>query len=303
MVKTILFVINHLGGNKEVERICQEQKIPFGGTLFSIADEIKPGVSYATSPVEIGFLNIISLIDKFNDIVILKDHKNYVIKLYQTELELFLKYQKEFLQSDKNVDNTFKILDQDKLNFFGCSHTVGVGHTSIETTYPCVLSNLMGIEYNNFGMGGKSNYNTEDLLSTFSIKNSKLIIQFTDIYRIRHLENDMIQDKSIYNIKDKLSNSLIFNEENLLFNFKNIVNRIVGRLRDGNNKFLITYTCNIENADAVKCHEFLYGFKEFSSTVGTQIDVAADGAHYGIQSHKLWAERLYKKWTELYGNK
>jgi hypothetical protein len=295
MVKTTLFVNNHLGGYKEVERICQEQKIPFGGTLFSIADEIKPGISYAASPVEIGFNNIQSLIDKFDDIVFLKDHENYVVKLYQTELE--------FLQSDKNVDNTFKILDQNKLNFFGCSHTEGSGHTSIETTYPYVLSNIMGMEYNNFGMGGKSNYNTEDLLSTFSIKNSKLIIQFTDIYRIRYLENDMTQHKSIYNTKDKLSNSLIFNEENLLLNFKNIVNRIVGRLRDGNNKFLITYTCNIENVDAVKCHEFLYGFKEFSSTIGTQIDVAADNAHYGIQSHKLWAERLYKKWIELYGNK
>jgi hypothetical protein len=295
MVKTTLFVNNHLGGHKEVERICQEQKIPFGGTLFSFVDEIKPGLSYAASPVEIGFDNMLSLIDKFDDIVILKDHENYVVKLHQTELE--------FLQSDKNVYNTFKILDQDKLNFFGCSHTEGVGHTSIETTYPYVLSNIMGMEYNNFGMKAKSNYNTEDLLSTFSIKNSKLIIQFTDIYRIRYLENDMIQHTSIYDTKNKLSNSLIFNEENLLFNFKNIVNRIVGRLRDGNNEFVITYTCNIENADAVKCHEFLYGFKEFSSTIGTQFDVAADGSHYGIQSHKLWAERLYKKWIELYGNK
>jgi hypothetical protein len=294
MVKTTLFVNNHFGGYNEVERICQEQKLPFGGTLFSITDEIKSGLSYAASPVEIGFDNTQSLINRFDHVVFLKDHENYVVRLHQAELE--------FLQSNSKTNYNFKTLDQNKINFFGCSHTGGVGHTSLTTTYPCVLSNMLNIDYNNFALPGKSNYAIEDLLSTFSIKNAKLIIQLTDIYRVRYLEGNKEQSKMLYNINNNLTNSLLFSEENLFFNFKNIVNRIVGRLRDGNNKFLITYTCNIENADALKCNEFLYGFTEFSSTIGTQIDVAADGSHYGIQSHKLWAERLHDKWIELYGN-
>ena len=52
----------------------------------------------------------------------------------------------------------------------------------------------------------------------------------------------------------------------------------------------------------LECLEFLKGFQEFASNVGTTVDVAKDNAHYGIQSHKLWAKRLHKKWIELYGS-
>ena len=93
----------------------------------------------------------------------------------------------------------------------------------------------------------------------------------------------------------------MFNEENLFFNFKKIVDRIVARLREGNNQFLLTYTNNIDNDWAIQANSFLHRYTEYCSAIGTQIDVAEDGAHYGIQSHSLWAERLYDKWIELYG--
>ena len=84
-------------------------------------------------------------------------------------------------------------------------------------------------------------------------------------------------------------------------NFKQLVIRVTNRLREGNNKFIITHTANIANEYSVLCTEFLYGFKEFTSNIGTSIDKAEDNAHYGPKSHKLWAEKLHDKWIELYG--
>jgi hypothetical protein len=297
MVKTTLFVNNHLGGYKEVERICQEQKLSLGGTLFSVTDEIKPRLSYAVSPVEAGFDYTASLFNKFDDVIFLKEHDNAVVKFMQLELEK-IRYRKK---KDIN-EHLFKILDQNKINFFGCSHTAGIGHSNQSTMYVDVLSELLKSEYNNFGLPGKGNYTIEDLLNTYNIKNSKLVIQFTDMYRIRYMENKLIENTKSYDIKWNTSNNPILNEENLFYNFKQLVTRITNRLREGNNKFVTTHTANIENEYSIQCTEFLYGFKEFASNIGTGVDKAEDNAHYGPKSHKLWAERLYDKWIELYGN-
>jgi hypothetical protein len=116
------------------------------------------------------------------------------------------------------------------------------------------------------------------------------------------MENKLIENTKSYDIKWNTSNNPILNEENLFYNFKQLVTRITNRLREGNNKFVTTHTANIENEYSIQCTEFLYGFKEFASNIGTGVDKAEDNAHYGPKSHKLWAERLYDKWIELYGN-
>lgn len=287
----VLFVVDHVNGYAKIPRICQENKIPFGGQLINFQQEITPGLSYAASPFEIGFDNIKVLMEKFDLVIFDEDHDNHMIKILQRELK--------FQRSDKKLDKSFPTLDKFKLNFFGCSHTGGIGHESIETSYPYVLSDLIGIPYNNFALPGEGNYSIEDLLNNFSIENSKLIIQLTDVYRIRYVDNGKLLHKKIYEIKNNFSNSLFLNEENLIFNFKNIVSRIINRLRDGHNKFIITYTYNYDNSTAIECNEFLYGFKEFSSFSGLQKDKAADN-HYGILTHRSWAERLHAKWIELY---
>ena len=295
MVKTVIFVNDHETGQAKVQHICQENKIPFGGQLTNLEQEIIPGLSYAASPFEFGFDNMKVLMEKFDEVIFVKDHDNHFIKILQRELE--------FARSDKKLDKSFPTLDKDKLNFFGCSHTGGIGHESIETSYPYVLSDLIGIPYNNFALPGEGNYSIEDLLNNFSIENSKLIIQLTDVYRIRYVDNGKLLHKKIYEIKNNFSNSLFLTEENLIFNFKNIVSRIINRLRDGHNKFIITYTYNYDNLTAIECNEFLYGFKEFSSFAGLQRDVAADNSHYGILTHRSWAEKLHEKWIELYEQK
>jgi hypothetical protein len=192
------------------------------------------------------------------------------------------------------------MLDQNKLNFFGCSHTYGSGHDHPSTTYPAILSNMLGLGYNNYGLPGQGNYDIEDLLNTFSIKNSKLVIQFTDMYRIRYFYNNELFQTPVFRAEKYIRHAVLLNEENLLFNFKKLVERIVNRLREGNNQFLITFTHDINVDNRIKCLEFLFDFKEFRSMQGCAVDVGTDDIHFGPKSMELWAKQLYRRWAELY---
>lgn len=260
--------------------------------ILSLPHEIEPEKNYKVSPIELEFDYVKSLLDKFDEVEFVKDHDNYCVKLRQEELEIIYR--------NNTTTYTKNLLDIDTMNFFGCSHTAGIGHSN-KTSFPDVLTSRLNILPTNFGLPGKGNYDIEDLLTTYSINNAKLIIQFTDIYRVRYLNNGKLIQNKIYNIEH--NHLVLFNEENLFFNFKKIVDRVVTRLREGNNQFLITYTNNIDNELAIQTNSFLHGYTEYSSAIGTQIDVAEDGSHYGIRSHKLWADRLYYKWIELYGEK
>lgn len=193
----------------------------------------------------------------------------------------------------------FNNLNKDTLNFFGCSHTYGIGHIIPDTTYPYLLSKFLSFEYNNFSKPGNSNYGIEDLLSSFSIIDANLIIQFTDIYRIRYMQSTEIKECSIHS--SDVSNYIIHSEENLFYNFKNIVNRLVLRLRDGKNKFILTHVYDFNNEYDLRCIKFLHEFEEFESSVGCIVDVGSDGVHYGVDSHYRWANKLHKKWIDLYG--
>lgn len=285
----ILFVNNHLDALTEALTICQNKNAIFGGAILNGNLELANHYSYAISPVEHTHQYIKSLFNQFDEIIFLKDHKNYVVRIHQSELE-------SLLIPTKQV----KLKLEKKIIFFGCSHTFGSGHLSKSTTYPYILSNLLDMDYVNLGLPGKGNYEIEDLMNQYQFKNNIIILQFTDMYRIRYKFNNNIVSESPYHIDAKTHNKELLGEENLFFNFQKLSTRIVNRLIEGNNKFLITFVCNFENEYDLKCLEHLQTFKEFASNVGTVVDVASDNAHYGALSHKLWAEKLYNKWISLY---
>lgn len=292
MVKTILFVNNHLTDLLEVQEICSKENSQCGGTLFSKETQIVDGYSYTISPCEAGFDYTISLFNKFDKVIFLKNHNNFTVAMMQKELEIIY---------NNSYEPKFPNLDLTKLNFFGCSHTYGIGHDSPSTTYPAILSNLLDIEYNNYGLPSKGNYDIEDLLNNFTIQNAKIIIQFTDMYRIRYFHNDSLFQTPVHRGISQIQNAILLGEENLFFNFTKIVERIVNRLREGNNQFLITFTHNIDSDYQNKCLEFLFKFKEFRSMQGCCVDAGTDAIHFGPRSMELWAKQLYRAWVALYG--
>jgi hypothetical protein len=288
----ILFVNNHIKGLEEVQEICSKENLLCGGVLMSAETSIIEGFSYAISPCEAGFDYTLSLFDKFDQIRFLKNHNNFPVEIMQKELEIIY---------NKSYKSDLPMLEQNKLNFFGCSHTYGIGHTLASTTYPAVLSTLLNLEYNNYGLPGKGNYDIEDLLNSFTIQNAKVIIQFTDIYRIQYFHNDVLVHSPVHRADSRIHNAILLSEENLFFNFTKIVERIVNRLREGNNQFLITFTHDINQEDSIECLKFLFEFKEFRSMQGCIVDTGTDGLHFGPKSMELWANQLYRRWVELYG--
>ena len=292
MVKTVLFVNNHIKGFPEVQEICSKENLLCGGTLISKETLIVDGYSYAISPCEAGFDYTISLFNKFDNVIFLKNHDNFAVAIMQKELEIIY---------NNSYGPKFPNLDLTKLNFFGCSHTYGIGHDSPSTTYPAILSNLLDIEYNNYGLPSKGNYDIEDAMNNFTIQNAKIIIQFTDMYRIRYFHHDTLVQTPVHRGISQIQNAILLSEENLFFNFTKIVERIVNRLREGNNQFLITFTHNIDSDYQNKCLEFLFKFKEFRSMQGCAVDVGTDTIHFGPRSMELWAKQLYRAWVALYG--
>lgn len=299
MVKTTLFVNNHFSDLTEIRDLCSKKNLLFGGVIISESTPILDGHSYTISPVEAGFDFTISLFDKFDDVIFLKNHDNFAVLIMQKELEIIY---------NKSYKSDWPMLDQSKINFFGTSHTAGIGHDNESTTYPAILSNLLGLEYNNYALPvrgplqyrTRGNYDIEDLMNTFTIENSKLVIQFTDMYRIRYLYNDTLIQTPIHYAEKAVQNAILLSEENLFFNFKKIVDRTVNRLRQGNNQFLLTFDHDINIDFSIKCLEFLCDFKEFRSLQGCAVDVGTDNVHFGPKSMELWAKQLYRRWMELY---
>ena len=287
----VLFVVEMVNGFKSAESVAQEMRINLGGWIAGPESIIAPGVSYVVCPVQAGYEFTKLLFDKFDKVVFLKDHSNNVVRIQQEELEHI--YNNSVNYENKKIES--------KMLFFGCSHTYGVGHSNHETTYPYVFSNYVNREYVNLGMPGKSNYDIEDLMNQYRLNSNYIILQFTDIYRIRYFSKNKLISNPIYKLPIKVVNNDLANEENLLFNFKKLTDRVINRLIEGNNKFLITFSCNFNDEYDLECLKHLLQFKEFCSHVGTLVDKAEDNAHYGIESHRLWAEKLYKKWVELYG--
>ena len=286
----ILFVVNMHGGFEAAQPIATAKKINLGGWISSPESPIESGISYVICPVIAGFEYTKSLFDKFDEVLFLKDHDNYVVRMQQSELEYSLT---PIYRTPRH---------ESRMMFFGCSHTFGDGHASIKTTYPDILSNLIGVEYANHGLSGKSNYDIEDLMNQYQFSSNQIIVvQFTDMYRIRYMVKDTVVSQSIHSMNSSANNKILLNEDNLFFNFQQLTTRVINRLKEGNSKFLITFTYHYSNEYDLKCLEHLLQYEEFSSHAGTAVDTASDGTHYGINSHKLWAEKLFNKWTELYG--
>jgi len=195
------------------------------------------------------------------------------------------------------VDKTKKAIDN-KMIFIGCSHTAGVGHSE-DTVYTTVLSKMLGYEKQVFGYSGKGNYLFEEVMSEYSLKNSKIIVQFTDIYRVRFFDNDKntVIDKQgkDYSIKDLE----LYTDEYLSYEFLKLVDRVVARLRDANAEFLffmLSSDHKFYNTLNLKLSEY----KEYCWTPDVFVDLAKDNLHFGIESHRMIASKLQDRWKKLY---
>jgi hypothetical protein len=191
-----------------------------------------------------------------------------------------------------------KLADSDIL-FVGCSHTAGDGHPTCETVYPTQFSKLINASPQIRGNSGKSNYLIEDILAEYELANKKVIIQFTDINRIRYF--DKKENKVVHKMGHNYSRSEVemFDDARLQYEYLRIIDQVVSKLRDCNCQFLFF---QLTNAPCLEIDLYQSQYREFCYMAHIDIDRATDNLHFGVNSHQLIATDLHRKWKMLYGN-
>ena len=199
-----------------------------------------------------------------------------------------------------NVDNSFyvnKIKDQkltsDQILYIGCSHTQGRGHSKQQTVYTNILSKMLNKVPVVDAHPGCGNWLTEEKLQTYDLKNTSVILQFTDIYRLS-LNGVNVQGPNFTR-----EQSAVFSDEVLASVFLNIVKRTVNLLRANNAKFCF-FQISQEYPLDQEVLSILSTYKEFVYLTKGQIDTGDLGHHWGVASHTNLAQEVYNKYTTLY---
>lgn len=199
-----------------------------------------------------------------------------------------------------NTDNRFYInrnqdqkLNSDQILYIGCSHTYGIGHSTPQTVYTNILSKMLNKVPVINAHHGRGNWLTEEKLQTYDLKNCAVILQFTDIYRIRLNGIDV----KGYNFSRE--QSLVFSDKVLASIFLDIVKRTVNLLRANNAKFCF-FQLSHEYPLGPEVISVLSTYKEFVYIAEPNLDTGDLGNHMGVLSHTHWAEEIYKRFACLY---
>jgi hypothetical protein len=199
-----------------------------------------------------------------------------------------------------SADNSFYInktqdqkLNSDQILYIGCSHTHGLGHSTQQTVYTNILSkmfNKVPVVDAHVGFG---NWLTEEKLQTYDLKNSLVILQFTDIFRIR------LNGINVRGYNFSREQSVVFSDEVLASIFLDIVKRTVNLLRANNAKFCF-FQISHEYDLQQEVISVLSTYKEFVYFVEPKLDTGDLGHHMGVLSHTHWAKEIYKRFACLY---
>jgi hypothetical protein len=191
--------------------------------------------------------------------------------------------------------NKDRKLNSDEVLYLGCSHTAGVGHSSQETVYTHILSNMLNKSANVDSHRGKGNWLTEEKLQTYNLKNATVIIQFTELYRIR------LNGCNTAGYEFSKDQSSVFSDKVIASIFLEQVKRIVNLLRSNNAKFCF-FQVSSPYPDQSEVTSILTTYKEFVYILDIKLDDALDipKPHPGPKSHTHWAELINNKFNELY---
>ena len=190
-----------------------------------------------------------------------------------------------------NTITNKKILDNQIL-IIGCSHTAGAGHSSQSTVYTKILADKMDKDLIVDGHKGRGNWLVEEKLQTYDLSNSFVVLQFTDIFRIR------LNGENIKGHEMSKSQSQVFNDEVLASIFLEQVKRIVNLLRANNAKFCFFHISHGYSLHT-EVENILSLYKEYVYLSNFNLDTGDLGHHCGKISHTYWAEKLYQKFCSL----
>ena len=283
IVKVLCVGNNSINTDIECKRYAIEYQIDYRGLLLS--NEINDGC-YHTSIEDTSVAFIEDIYDKFDKVIFLKQNNiitDILANLYSSPID------------------SRKELPESEILFVGCSHTAGTGHSTQDTVYTHQFAKMLNLTPRVCAAPGTSNYLSEDSLSTYNLSGKKVIVQFTDMFRIRYFSSK--ENKVVHKVGYEFSRNEVelFDDQRLKYEYLRIVDRVVSRLRDCNSQFLffqLTDRTNPLLQQEIDLYQSQY--REFCYMADVGIDKAEDGAHYGINSQSLITKNLYKKWNKFY---
>jgi len=273
---------NSADTDRQCRQYAEQYQVKYQGLLVN--DNINYGC-YHTSIMDSSIKFIKSIYDKFDKVIFLKQNN--------TKIDILSNLY------SKNSDLRTEISNTDIL-FVGCSHTYGSGHNSRDTVYTHQFSKMIGVNPLVNGYPGRGNFLIEDMLSTYKLTNKKVIIQFTDIFRIRYFS--VTEDTVIHKQGSEftINEVKMFDDARLQYEYLKIVDRVVSRLRDAGCEFLFFQLTPHRGKLQEDIDLYQSQYREFCYMADMNVDVAEDNIHYGSLSHQLIAEELNKKWCKLY---
>jgi hypothetical protein len=272
---------NTLDTDTQCRQYAEEYQVEYRGLLLS--DDIDDGC-YHTSIEDTSITFIKDIYDKFHKVVFLKQN-NIITDILANTYSLSADSRKELLESE--------------ILFVGCSHTAGIGHSTQDTVYTNQFAKMLNLTPRVSGNPGRGNYLIEDILSTYNLSGTKVIVQFTDVFRIRYFsskENKVIHKMGYEFTQNELE---LFDDQRQKYEYLRMVDRVVSRLRDCDSQFLFFQLAR-EMGLQEEIDLYQSQYREFCYMADIGVDKAEDERHFGINSHSLIAKNIYQKWLKLY---
>ena len=286
-----------IGNNTtDTANYCQQLAIKnnakYGGAIDRIIDTalLFDGY-YHTSAADLTDSELLNIVNYFDKILFLDNYENNKKLKCTTDL---------LKNIVNNVDTEFKNTPLDAMLFFGCSHTDGIGFSDKSKTFPFLFSKTQNKMPLIDSCPGRGNYLIDDKLNEYNLKNKCVIIQFTDIFRIRYLNSATNTISHVRGGDYSKEEIAMFNEPRLAWEFERIVDRTVARLRDADAKFLFFQLTHQTELDYLT-NFYMSKYKEFCyMPLDTFVDMAEDQMHFGPMTHYKIANNLLEKWNLLY---
>lgn len=271
--------------DQQCRKIAEERMAEYKGMVCNTMP-ITAGC-YHTCVEDLGVDCVQDLLDQFDQVIFL-DSTNTKTQIIKDQYTL--------------VDTPKLSVPNDTIIFVGCSHTYGTGHQDASTVYTSILAEMLDYDFVVLGNCGQSNQEMEDVLANYSLAGAKVVIQFTDIFRMRYFNSKTNQVKHVRGPHYTKQEIEMFDDARQFYEFTKIVDRIVARLRDAGAEFLY-FQLTPEHAQDTKLFQMMARYKEFCFVTDYNKDLADDHCHFGLVSHNYIAEHLYKRWNKLYAKK
>lgn len=268
--------------------------------LLTDSDQLLDGNEYHVSVGDLSLDKIISISQQFDAINFVPEKFDLNSDSYKETVILltFLSHRKQVLNFTPASDirylnyNVATNSEQPKLWVFGCSHSHGVGLLPGQKKYAELLSEQMSLPLKLISRPGSSTqWSLRHLINADFSKDDVVVWQLTTPDRITWADprpTEIMLSRS----KDRILVDL-WNDSQVFFHQMNLINTGVRYLRSQPVKFVLTSIMDRGRDDVFYSYVNEYvKYPEYCYCPGWRQDVASDGQHAGVLSHRALAHHL-----------